>query len=249
MKFTDLTDQQILELFDSAPLEDLNFLHKFYKTYKNVVLSLVEAFSGYALQKDLFEVYNRFYGEKTVKYSMFSKILKEMEEENLIGSLNGNPKTVFLKAKAYKLMGLNQSTVHHSRLHADSVEKMSQLCKTHLWLDHKLQGRYHPRYLKQSDKQLNLYYLKLGNVFYGFLFCKERGTSEALANDIKRAFKNIDWEHKREFNGIERVELLIIAENVDLKRYKTAIKNVKTHRDFAYRKDYNILKFTPELTS
>lgn len=51
MKFTDLTDKEILELFESAPLEDLNFLHKFYKTYKNVVLSLQEAFFWLCLAK------------------------------------------------------------------------------------------------------------------------------------------------------------------------------------------------------
>lgn len=248
MKFSDLTDKEILELFESAPLEDLNFLHKFYKTYKNVVLSLQEAFSGYALQKDLFEVYNRFYAEKTVKYSMFSKILKEMEEENLIGSLNGHPKTIYLKAKAYKLMGLNQSTVHHSRLHADSVEKMSQLCKTHLWLDSKLRGKYHPKYLKQSDKQLNLYYIVISGIFYGFLFCKNQGTSEALTNDIKRAFKNIDWEHKQGRN-VSAVTLFLVSEDVDLKRYKKAINNVKNHRDFNMRKDFSIMKFNPDTTS
>lgn len=229
MKFQDLSDKQILELFESAPLEDLNLLHKFYKVYKPIILALVEAYSGYAYQKDLYEVYKAFYAPQTLSYGSFSRILNEMEKANLLGSTNGNPKVVFMKQKSYELIGKNQTTIHHSRINNRSMKKAKMLTKMHLQLDKFFKGNYRPTMLVRSVSNSSIYCVNATNVEHHFLLClKDKQKSEDLKAEIA--------EYLGKINGFvekKRVHFYLVTDE-EAKKYNTALAKLKDASNLQY---------------
>lgn len=228
MKFQDLSEQQILELFESAPIEDLNLLHKFYKVYKHVVLALVEAFSGYAYQKDLYEVYKAFYAPKKLSYASFSRILGEMEEANLIGAKNGNPKVVFLKQKSYELIGKNQTTIHSSRINNRSMKKAKMLAQLHMTLLEHYKEKYHPTKLKRSVSNSSIYVLTGSNVERYFFFClKERQKSEELKAEVAEFLGSCN------FNQDKRFHLHLVFDE-ETKRYDSAFEKLSNASNLQY---------------
>lgn len=228
MKFQDLSEKQILELFESAPIEDLNLLHKFYKVYKLIILSLCEAYSGYAYQKDLYEVYKAFYAPQKLSYGAFSRILKEMEEANFIGAKNGNPKVVFMKQKAYELIGKNQTTIHSSRINNRSMKKAKMLTQIHLKLV-KVFSNYRPTWLKRSEINSSIYSIISSNVEYHFLLClKEKQKSEDLkAEALQFLGKNNELGEK------ERVYFHLVTDE-ETKRYNSALAKLKNASNLQY---------------
>lgn len=237
MKFNELSEQQILELFESAPVKDFDLLYKFYKTYINVVKVLCEAFSGYAYQKDAYELYNAFYAPQKFSYASFSRILTEMEEEGLIGSKNANKKIIYMKQKAYALMNKNQTTIHHSRINNRSMKKAEQLAKLHLRLQQVFGEHYRPFFFERSAHNTSIYTVKTTTKDFYFFFClKENQKSEDLKAEAASFLGNhVDFTLKKKF------EFYFIIDE-EAKRYDTALAKLKNSANLQYVLTMNILK-------
>lgn len=222
MKFNELSEQQILELFESAPIKDFDLIYRFYKTYINVVKVLVEAFSGYAYQKDAYELYNAFYAPQKLSYASFSRILGEMEEEGLIGSKNANKKIIYMKQKAYALMNKNQTTIHHSRFNNRAMKKAEQLTKLHLKLQHVFGAQYRPTFLERSTHNTSIYRVKTTTKDFYFFFClKEKQKSEDLKAEAASFLgSQCDFTLKKKF------EFFFVVDE-EAKRYDTALAKLK----------------------
>ncbi len=229
MKFNELSEQQILELFESAPVKDFDLLYKFYKTYINVVKVLCEAFSGYAYQKDAYELYNAFYAPQRLSYASFSRILTEMEEEGLIGSKNANKKIIYMKQKAYALMNKNQTTIHHSRLNNHSMKKSKMLTRIHFALL-EIYPKYHPTKLERSAHSTSIYVLKSKKTERHFLIClKEKQNSKDLQAEAARYLGNCV-----DFNQDKVIHFYLVYDEV-AKRYETAMDKLEAASNLQYQ--------------
>ena len=237
MKFQDLSEQQILELFESAPIKDFDLIYKFYKTYINVVKVLCEALSGYGYQKDVYELYNAFYAPQKLSYASFSRILGEMGGSGLIGSKNANKKIIFLKQKAYALLGKNQTTIHSSRINNRSMKKSEQLTKLHLLIQKIFQGAYRPDYLRRSPHNTSIYCVSKNHQDFHFFFClKEKQKSEDLKSEAANFLSNnVFFEEKR------IVEFYFVIHE-DSKRYESAVEKLKKVANLQYHQTTKALK-------
>lgn len=239
MKFQDLSEQQILELFESAPLKDFDLIYKFYKTYINVVKVLCEALSGYGYQKDVYELYNAFYAPQKLSYASFSRILGEMEESGLISSKNANKKIVFMKQKAYALLGKNQTTIHSSRLNNRAMKKSEQLTKLHLLTQKTCGDLYRPENMKRSKHNSSIYHTMVGRQHMYFFFClKERQKSE----DLKVEALNFLSSHVEFSNSKELLVDFYFVVDEDAQRFETAFKKLKEASTLQYYQSLDTLR-------
>lgn len=239
MKFQDLSQEQILELFESAPVKDFDLIYRFYKTYINVVKALCEALSGYGYQKDVYELYNAFYAPQKLSYASFSRILGEMEESGLIGSKNASKKIIFMKQKAYALLGRNQTTIHSSRINNRSMKKAEQLTKLHLLTQKTCGDLYRPELLKRSKHNSSIYHTMVGRQHMYFFFClKERQKSE----DLKAEASNFLGSYVDLPSSKETIIDFYFIVDEDTQRYETALKKLKAASNLQHHQSLGVLR-------
>lgn len=235
MKFSELTEQQILNFFETAPIQDFNLLYKFYTTYKPILQALTEAYSGYAYQSDLFKIYEAFYNVENANYSTFSRHLTEMTKANLIGSTKGNPKIIFMKSKGYTLLGKNQATIHNSRFNNRAMHKSTLLTQLHLTLKLSLGGKYHPTWLKRDPSNNCVYTITTKSDKQHFFICvKEKQSSKDLTEEASAFIDSLDFTTE-----ISHHFFLTVDEHA--KRYNTVVENLRHTASFNYNQAINKL--------
>lgn len=224
-----ITTAEVIEFLKKAPTKDYNLFFDFHTKYIGVILSLCEAFKGYAYQTDLFEIYSTFYGEKKMNYSTFSKLLKEIEEQGLIASTDSRPKVLFMTSKGYSLVGRNQSTVHHSRLNNISMERSHKVAQIHLFLAKNIKG-YRPHFLAQDKANKHCYRLFTNHkvfIFYLIDESKQQG-SESLATHSFKAITSTDTD---------RNMLFVLVVDKKSKMHDNTITRLQKNNELAFRED------------
>lgn len=233
MKFSDLTTtEEILAFFDSSEIKDFNLIYKFHKTYKNVVLAMVEPLSGYGYLKDIYELYIKFYAEKEITYNAFSKIVTEMEEANLVASLNAKPKVIYMKPKGYQLLNGTTTSIHHSRLNNITLDRSHLLTKMHLWLKRQ-DETYSPEKLITSTKNRFIFSYISDNQYYLFnvLGDYESRGSRALIKSIKDNL--MDYisalnDYEMENHSKLHLNIMLISSHEQSKMLNTVVTKLKS---------------------
>lgn len=176
MKYTDLNQDEIVELFESFPSADYNLVFRLFKSYYEILYTLNQAFENIAYQRDLYDVMTAFYPQKQMTYQHFCRIIKELESETLIKIDKGKQNVIRMARKGFTLLGQNRADIPKSRGSKLSLRKAHTLAKTHLLgKDYfkKYNLDYHFDMLEQCEKHNHIYKLQIENnvfLFYMLLF-------------------------------------------------------------------------------
>lgn len=218
MKYTDLNQDEIVELFESFPSADYNLVFRLFKSYYEILYTLNQAFENIAYQRDLYDVMTAFYPNKQITYQHFCRIIKELESETLIKIDKGKQNVIRMARKGFTLLGQNRADIPKSRGSKLSLRKAHTLAKAQVIIKHYFQGydiNYHFDMLEQT-KHNHIYEFRIGEqVFLFYMLLLDFVEHDTLNKYFK------DFNQQASYTG---AMVVIIGETAGKKHYVDYVK-------------------------